>query len=127
MDIRTAIQSNPFAQMTKCADSPSEPAGNRKTDPTPRRRTLRINVRVTAGEHLVLRRHAAVRGMKTAQYVRAAALGQRANSRAYAELAREVLAIGHSVMVEVPERGGERERLLALIRPVLRRINSHLP
>ena len=113
--------------MTNSPDSTSDPAGHGQSEPTPVKRKIRIEVRVAAEEHQELRRRAAVRGMNTGQYIRAAGLGQPAYSSAFAELAREAIAIGHAVMQEVPERGGERERLLDMIRPVLRRINSHLP
>lgn len=127
MHMRTAIQPNPPVHMTTSADSTSEPAANGQSESARPKRTHKIRVYVTAEEHQELRRRAEVRGMKTAHYVRAAGLGQRACSRDYAELAREALAMGHAVMEVMPEQGGERERMLALIRPVLRRIMAHLP
>ncbi len=109
------------------SESTIEPSDKSQSEATSPKRTIRIEIRLNDEERELLRRHAAARGMKVSQYVRAAGLGQHIQSRVYAELAREVLAIGQAVMQAAPKRGGERELLLSRIRPILRRISSHLP
>ncbi len=109
------------------SESTIEPADKSHSEATSPKRTIRIEIRLNGEERELLRRHAAAHGMKISQYVRAVGLGQRIQSRVYAELAREVLAIGQAVMQAAPMPGRERERLLSRIRPLLRRISSHLP
>ena len=103
----------------------SQPA---RTAESPDRRVRRILVAASCKEYDLLKKHAAARGMGLGPYLRAAGLGQRTSTSVYAELAREVLAIGHAVIAASQQgRRDEGERLLLRIRPILKRITGHLP
>ena len=93
----------------------------------PDRRVRQITVAASHQEYNLLKRRAAARGMGLGPYLRAAGLGLRTGTSEYAELAREVLAIGHAFIAASQEQSEEHERLLSFIRPVVKRITGHLP
>ncbi len=93
----------------------------------PDRRVRQITVAASHQEYDTLKKKAAARGKRLGPYLRAAGLEQRTGLSPYAELAREVLAIGHAVMAASQEQSEEHERLLSFIRPVVNRITGHLP
>ena len=91
-----------------------------------RRRTKVIKVHLNEEEWTKIKNSAEATGMRLAPYLRAAGLGQRLKSRAYEELAREILAIGHIIMTPAYDPKDQAKFLESELRPILSRIRNHI-